>query len=181
MYKINEEIYHAQYERKQRFIVCPDCMGKRFLTVIMGDDSKVTIDCVGCTRGAYEGPHGNIETWDFEPTVTKRKITGMEVTPQKTEYKSHIFCDECGSSWHSLKNEDIFTTEAEAIIRANELKEEAGKEEVKRLSQKHDRNRTWAWNAHYHKDCIRRANKDLIYHTGKLDSAKAHMDVDKKK
>ncbi len=172
MFKMDDEIYHAQYERKRRLIPCPDCMGKRFLTVIMGDDSKVTIDCVGCTRGAYDGPHGNIETWGYEATVTKRKITGMEVTPQKTEYKSHIFCDEGGSSYYTLKDDDIFHTEAEAIIRANELKAEAEKEEAKRLMQKHDHNRSWAWNATYHRSCLKRAEKDMAYHSAKLSVAK---------
>lgn len=175
MFKINDEVYHAQYERKQRFIVCPDCMGKKFLTVIMGDGSTVTIDCVNCTRGAYEGPHGNIETWDYEATVTKRKITGMEVTPQKTEYKSYILCDDGGSSYYTLKNDDIFATEAEAVIRANELKAEAEKDEAKRLLQKYDHNRTWAWNASYHRKGIKDAERNLIYHTAQLERAEIHV------
>ena len=179
MFKINDEVYHAQYDRKQRYIVCPDCMGKRFLTVIMGDDSRVTIDCVGCTRGAYEGPHGNIETWDYEATVTKRKITGMEVNLQKTEYKSHIFCDENGSSYFTLKSEDMFSTEAEATVRAKELKAEAEKEEAKRLTQKHDRNRSWAWNASYHRKGVRDAERNLAHHTAQLTRASVHVKEDK--
>ena len=179
MYKINDEVYHAQYERKRRLIPCPDCMGKKFLTVIMGDGSHVTIDCAGCTRGAYEGPHGNIETWDYEATVTKRKITGMEVTPQKIEYKSHISWGEDGSSYLTLKDEDIFDTEAGAIARANELKAVAEKEEAIRLMQKHDRNRSWAWNASYHRKGVKDAERNLAYHAAQLDRAKVHVKEDK--
>ena len=171
MFKINDEVFWARYERKQRYIKCPECFGKRFLTVIMGDESRVTIDCVGCTQQPYEGPSGSIVTYDFEALVIKTKIEGMEIRPDKTEYRS--YCDSGHSSYYTLKDEDIFYTEVEAIARAKVLKDEADKEEAKRLLQKHDRNRTWAWNAHYHRDCIRQANKDLIYHTAKLEVAKS--------
>jgi hypothetical protein len=181
MFKINDVVFWARYERKERWIKCPECMGKKFLTVIMGDDSQVTIDCVGCVGGQYEGPRGVIVTYDYEGYVTKTKIDGMEIGQEKTKYKSSICSGEGYSSYYTLETEDIFLTEAEAIARTVELTAQADIKESKRLTQKHDRNRTWAWNAHYHRDRLRQANKDLIYHTAQLERAKYHVKDEKVK
>lgn len=178
MFKIGDVVFWACNEMKKRYVKCPECFGKKYLTVIMGDDSQVTVDCVACGGGVHNGSSGVIETYDYEICVVKKIITGMEVSPVKTEYKSHTHCDTVCSSWVTLKEEDIFLTEPEAVARASILKSIQEKEEAERLTQKQDHRRTWSWNAHYHRDCIRRANKDLAYHTAKLEVAKTHVKED---
>jgi len=64
-------------------------------------------------------------------------------------------------------------TKEEAEAKALELAEKHNQEELDRIYRKEKHNRTWAWNAHYHRDCIKRAEKDLLYHTAKLNVAKA--------
>ena len=62
-----------------------------------------------------------------------------------------------------------------------ELAKEHNQEELAKIYRKEKNNHTWSWNAHYHRDCIRRAEKDLIYHKAKLEVAKVKTKEEKRK
>ena len=97
-------------------------------------------------------------------------ITGIEIKQDEpAEYRSLCY---------SLKEENLFRTKEEADVRAQQMTEEYTKEERDRFNRKEKDTRTWAWNARYHRDCIKRAEKDLVYHRGKLliSSAKSKED-----
>ena len=167
-YKIGDKVWFAQRKSVTKTENCPDCFGKRYLTVIKGDDSQVTIECAGCQSG-YEPPKGYISYYSQDIDVNEVVIEGLDVRPlSEPEYRFN--CTEC--SWRSAKEDELFTTKEEAEIKAKELSDEWNKEQLGRIHQKEKHNRTWSWNAHYHRDCIKRAERDLEYHRNKLDYAK---------
>ena len=177
-YKIGDKVWYATSGTREKKVLCPECFGKTYLTVILGDDSQVKIWCVSCTIRGFN--YEDISTgyvsyyeWYAEPQL--RTITGMEVSPSKIEYRS-----EAGSgSYYRLEDENTFDTEEEAKIKANQLSAEHNEEELAKIHRKEKNNRTWAWNVHYHRDGIKRAERDLAYHQSKFISAKAHLKEEK--
>lgn len=162
-YKIGDVVWYAKMKSVEGIEPCPDCFGQRALTVIKGDGSQVSIECAGCSAG-YEPPKGYVRYNKWIADVCQVTIQRIEITPQGVEY------------WHSesyrVREEDIFDSKEEAEKRAIVIFEEHDAQEIARIHQKEKHNRTWSWNAHYHRDCIKRAEKDLAYHTAKLNVAK---------
>jgi len=165
-YNIGDKVWYAKTGTKEKSVECPECFGKKFLTVILGDNSKVTIDCAGCARG-YEPPKGYVIYYEWGVDVREVTIQRMEIKPDEVTYG---FWD-C----YSAETDRIFSTKEEAEKRALELVEEHNKEELARIYRKEKNNHTWSWNVHYHRDCIRRAEKDLIYHKAKLEASKGKL------
>jgi len=53
-YNIGDKVWRATSGTEEKKVLCPECFGKTFLTVILGDNSQVKIWCVSCTvRSEY--------------------------------------------------------------------------------------------------------------------------------
>ena len=165
-FRIGDKVLYVHVESVEKWIDCPECFGKRFLTVILGDDSRVTIDCVGCGRG-YEPPRGLISTNIYMPVISERQIEGvnseMKEGKEVSTYKFY-------GGW-SVEETALFTSRIEAELYGSLLANKLGDEALEKIHRKEKDTRTWSWNAHYHRDCIRRAKKDIGYHEAKLNAA----------
>ena len=170
-YDIGDKVWWASRISTEERVVCPECFGKLFLTVILGDNSQVTIECAGCASG-YNPPRGYITYWKQTVGVKQSTVGGIENYIDKPiGYKVNY----TGCSYNCVKEDEVFDTREEAEKRALELAEQHNKEELVRIHRKEKNNRSWSWNAHYHRDCIRRAKKDIEYHSAKLEVAKQHQ------
>jgi len=168
-YKIGDTVWHAHAGTKDKWITCPDCFGKRFLTVTLGDDSQVTIDCTACFSGC-DTPRGMVKTYSYEANVRSVVITGMESHMKEGKEQTRYYFDRC-----CLADEDQFSdTKEGAEDRAVELATDHAREEEARLAMKHKDTRSWAWNATYHRGCVKRAERELEYHRVKLSAALKH-------
>lgn len=166
-FKIGDTVWVAFSQNTTKHVQCPHCFGRKFLTVILGDDSQVTIDCLGCSAG-YEPPRGYLEIYEWKENVVQKKISGIETsTARPTRYHFNESAYEY--------DENVFATESEAMARAGILSKKRNEEEMDRLNhKKHNENRTWSWNATYHRSELKRAKHDVEYHTAKLEVAKLH-------
>ena len=162
-----EAVWCAEVVPKETFLQCPDCFGKKFLRVILGDDSEVTVDCSLCERG-YLGPQGLIISHDYAADIEMRVITSIEVRDGEFHY---------GFYQRSGAERNCFTSPDDAKIRASELQKEYEDREQARLAGRENPNRSWAWNVNYHRGSIRRAKKDIEYHTKKLAMALEYKKV----
>ena len=169
-YKIGDVVWYAQVKAFEEHEVCPDCFGQLALTVIKGDGSKVSIDCAGCAAG-YEPSKGYVSYWAWKPDVRQVCIDRVEVSSRGVEY-GH-------SQNYGVLEEELFDTKQEAEIKADEKWKEHNAEELRKIHMKEKHNHTWSWNACYHRRCIKSAEKDLAYHTAKLNVAKAKAKEDK--
>src|ERR1035437_864103 len=86
------------------WVTCPHCFGKKFLTVILGDDSKITIDCECCKEG-WQGCRGMIQEYQFVARAYETVISEVELRNEKFQYNNN---DE----------ENVFATKAESESRA---------------------------------------------------------------
>jgi hypothetical protein len=65
----------------------------------------------------------------------------------------------------------VYVTEAEARVRADQMALEADEEERAKISKKEKDQRSWAWNASYHRKQIKEHERQLGYHRAKLAHA----------
>jgi hypothetical protein len=169
IYSLGDTVWHAHHIRAQRTITCPECFGKKYLTVILGDDSKVTIDCAGCASG-YDPPKGYVNYYEYSPEVRQVIISKVEITKDHVEYG---YDGTNGSHWIA-KDTELFSTKEEAEIKAKELAEEWNKEQLARIHRKEKKDHTWAWHVHYYRKQIRDAKKTIEHAQKKLDAAREH-------
>lgn len=165
-FQIGDTAYYAKAGRYETQTTCPDCDGTRRIRLILANNEQVSIDCGGCARG-YEGSHGTISEYKFKAEIESFVIGGVNICTEKTQYST----DRSGGHWYTFDEKDVFITRKEAEDRCKELIEEAVTEERNRLLRKEKDTRSWAWNASYHRKQIKQAQKDLTYHTAKLNVA----------
>ena len=163
-YQIGDTPWYAQMKYGEKTVLCPDCFGQRALTVIKGDGSQVSIDCVGCSRG-YEPPTGYVSYGAHEPDVRRVTIQRIEINGDAVQYghSENYSCDETM----------LFDNKEDAEKRATELSAQYEQEELAKINQKHRHDRTWSWNAHYHRAQLKEALRQVEYHTAKLNVAKS--------
>ncbi len=163
-FNIGDEAWWAGIELYEDYLICPHCFGKKFLTVILGDDSQVTIECYCCREGYY-GSQGRIKVHQSRVDVRLVTITGKEQSVgNDIEYRFNgYYC----------KQNDLFSTKLEADVRAVQISNEYGMEEMKRYYSKDKHDRNWAYQVIYHRNFVKSLKKDLDYHESKLIVAKS--------
>jgi len=167
MFKLDDKVWCASLESVERQLTCPECLGDRAWTVIMGDGSQVSIECSLCKVG-YAKPYGYITYRAYEPKVKQRTITRIEQSRDGYEYT----VDECSIV------KAVFENMVDAFQEACRMVDEYDEAERKRIEQKEKGNKNWAWHVRYHRQCIREAEKSITYHTAKLNIAKAKLGVE---
>ena len=48
MFDIGDHVWVSSWDKEQHWDVCPHCRGEKYLTIIMGDGERVSIDCSCC-------------------------------------------------------------------------------------------------------------------------------------
>ena len=162
-YQINQEVFHASYKGVEDTIVCPDCNGEKFIRFTLWDGTPLSVDCRGCERGYY-GSQGFLTYFNMKPVVELLTITGVSIEKDKVTYSA----DGC----YCMEEDTLFLQESDARAYAEELSKKATAEDVKRALAKTKDHKSWAWHVTYHRNAIRRAVKEIDYHTSKLNVAK---------
>jgi hypothetical protein len=163
-YTIGQAVWIVTFDPVERKETCPDCGGTKSLRAILFDGTEHVIDCAGCSRG-FNGSYGYFTVFDRLPHPKFTVITGIHSTGAGIEYETHAH--------HRMPEAKVFLaqTEAEECAAIDALAH--NEQERARFQKKEKDTRTWAWNVHYHRDRIRRAEKDIAYHAGKLAVARA--------
>uniref|UniRef100_A0A6H1ZM92 Uncharacterized protein n=1 Tax=viral metagenome TaxID=1070528 RepID=A0A6H1ZM92_9ZZZZ len=178
-FEIGQAVFMAHFGRQETFVTCPDCLGSKHVLVILGDGTEVTIECGGCDPGGYQPSQGVIRQYAYDNKYHKHTVTGVKVSTTGVEYELDNYGD---GSYFTGKAEEVFATQEEAIAAGVVRKLELEVEENKRLMSKTKNARSWAWNATYHRQCIKRLERELEYHRSKVSvcSAKAKHTTDGK-
>jgi hypothetical protein len=147
------------------------------MEVILAGISKFTIACTCCERG-YEGSPGCIQTYEYTAETSPEVINGI-----RSQLRDGVLFNEYTfPAYGSAKEEELFSDREEAKVKADEIKLEHEAEEIKRLRYKEKQAKTWAWNVSYHRRAIKEAQRQIEYHTSKLNAAPKNIkELDKKK
>jgi hypothetical protein len=157
---IGDTIYwveaNANYGKQ---IPCPMCFGKRFVTVILGDDSRVESECGMCQHGR-DRPSGITTTYEPTAVVHKERISGIS-TKDGVKYEV---------GWRSLYAHEIYDSEeiAEEVrkakfIEVTEQAEKWRKDNFVTCTKKQ------IWSTGYHRSCIERLENNIEWHKMRLN------------
>lgn len=160
-FNIGDTVWIAtQSAHNQVWVTCPDCLGQKFLTVITGDGSQHTIDCQCCEQG-YKGCFGQIMEYQFVAATREAVIDNIEVRDGNTRY-------------NHANEEDVFATKDEAQKRAGEFRTQFEADERNRMTHcKEHPKKSWAWHITYHRRELASHQRQVNYHTSKLNVAKS--------
>jgi hypothetical protein len=163
-YQVGQQVWRATWEARKTYLTCPHCEGTGHIRFLNPDDSiGGAIDCANCTRG-YDPPSGKICVYERRPVAEPTTINGMNVDAEKVEYHT------TGS--YLVRESHLFEREDEALAFAAEMCAEEDRKERAQVARKEKDTRSWAWNVSYHRGCIKRAEKEIAYHTAKLNVAR---------
>jgi len=167
--QIGQTVYEASaWSYGDKLVPCPVCYGQLFATLILGNGEQVKVECDGCGIG-YNGPRGVVN----EPCAGSR-VSSFLVGGLAWNWGSWLILD---TSNHGRKwGVEVFATEAEAEARRVVLFEEAAKDAENRTFSIHkSKRKSPTWLVRYHREGIKRAERDLAYHTRKLSDAVARQ------
>jgi hypothetical protein len=168
VFSLNEIVFVTTFSAHEQVLIeCPECNGDKFVTVLAGRNPPVTVACENCKAhglGLEEFSRGTVVQNIARGSVLTAKITGIEIRNDgRVEYRtskgifdqSHIFA--LGSQLAQLS--------------ADLMAKEYNDAEAERHTRKHRCDRTWAWNASYHRKEIKEAQRRLEYNTRALSVA----------
>ncbi len=162
-FQIGDIVLVPKCEGVKEYATCPECSGNKFVTVIAGKNPPVTINCQLCCRTPYdESSAGVVAYYSQKASVELATIHGMEINRDGIiEYRT---------SRGIFKDDQVFhqANRLAAANRALQLAEEHNNSELDRVNQKVKPNKTWAWNASYHRKEIKEALRRLEHHTEAL-------------
>ena len=173
-FKIGDQVWLARFESARDGVSCPDCGGTGRLRVTFHDDTTVSIECRNCSVG-YDPPTGKVVCYERHPAPEPITVTGLEMNALGATYRLGGGINH----WRSAGEEDVFSSREEAMVRAEAMAKEATEAERAQIFRKERDTRTWAWNASYHRGVIKRAQRDIEYHTAKLNVAALKAKDDK--
>jgi len=162
-YEVGQQVWWATCQTSEHFEKCPDCGGTGRLRVTFHDETQVSIDCANCASG-YNPPTGLVKWYGRAAEARLITITGFEFTDGKASYHAGIG----PGSYYRIDESELFDAETDAKAHADKLAAEHDAAERARVLNKEKNTRSWAWNASYHRNIIKRAEKDIAYHAAKL-------------
>lgn len=163
-FSIGDPVWYASRDSKQVYLPCPDCLGQRYIRAIIADGTEYKVDCAACSHG-WQGSDGLLHTWELSGYALSSVVKGLRIDGDTVLYT--------GEGFYEAGEDEVFATEAEAQVRADAIAKERTEAEHARLLTKEKDTRSWAWHVTYHRRCIKQAEKDLAYHTAKLELSKS--------
>jgi len=162
-FNIGNKVWYAERITSEERELCPDCFGKKYLTVVLGDDSKITIECESCKRG-YDSPTGYVLYRIQKPAVKEVIINRVEMSEEEGIRYGYDGC-------YINMETHFFQTKEEAEKRAIELMEQFNQQERDNFHKKERDTKSWAWHVYYFRRQIKDAEKQIERSKIKLDWA----------
>jgi hypothetical protein len=167
MFDIGDKVWVARWSKDKRWETCPHCLGEKYLTIIMGDKTEVSIDCV-CCMDTWRSS-GKIAIYDYIPNAEEVKLDGYEVKTTKGKRETTYRSGSCGF-------DNVFATKEEALSFALAKIEQEREEDKRRIEyNKEKAEKTWAQNATCHIEAIKGFEKQIEYHKAKLAVSESHV------
>jgi len=163
MKNIGDKVWTARLEHREFTETCPDCLGKKTVTLLLENGDKHLLECHTCNPGGYQPSRGYVVKTQYQASAKESVINSMEVTAEKTTYR-----------FYNWSCSEVYETEEAAKAAAEFLRAERENEDFKCFVwKKEDSRRTWAWNCSYFRAQIKNAKRDLAYAEARLGIAQS--------
>ena len=174
MFKVDDVIYVAKFNKRKFYVDCPVCFKKGTVDLILGNGDIVTMPCEFCTNGAGTSPSGHVSDYRLEAGTEAIVVNEVEMKVtnqgQKVEYVSG-YC---------LYQADVVFETADDAMKYAVLKvAEQNKElETKAEHIKGKPHKNYSWNAGYHMREARDHEKKIEWHKKMAVICKAKAEVE---
>ena len=177
-YTIGDPIIYIEHSYEAARKVCDQCFGKRFLTVILGNDEQVTIECQHCLENRGYGDRvatGYTNNREALWAAREGVVSGME---KNWASEAHDFPIRYEIHSHKPDKNAIFETVAEAKaeaalrnVEAEAYRDGTNERKRDRGSSKNMNAHTWAFQASYYRDQIKHSLADIEYAKNRIEVA----------
>lgn len=158
-YNIGDRVWLATHGMKSVKKACPVCYGKKEVKLILGNGDEMILLCSYCAPG-YDPPLGYIKEYEYSADAEQVKITSISIERGEGRETINYY-----SSNSRMDNNNIFDTEAEALVRSAVLARTYTHEQENRAASiKKSEWRSYSWNAGYHTEAANRMEKQIEYH-----------------
>lgn len=165
----NKQVWHICSSRISDTIQCDDCLGTGIIHVTMGSGTIHAVACEECnTRGSYPHSTGRVPTW-----ITQYEVE--EYTPKNLyDFQDGIAryqgCNYNTSGGTIVSSKDLFATKEEADVECQK-RNIASRIYTEKSCYDNvvDKVKKYAWSASYHRNNIKRLEKDISYHQKRLN------------
>jgi len=165
---VSDKIWLAQVCQERVKQTCPICFGKLAVTLILGDDSQVAVECDYCGKG-FEGPRGYVTTHESKSDPVQIEITGREMRQGGIEEVWTYQFGEC----YIAKSDQLFETQAEAVVKCTALAAEHEEDKAARAEhRKQYGHKSFTWAAGYHLREIENHERQLAWHRKRVEVCK---------
>mgnify|MGYP003658116320 CR=1 FL=1 len=167
-FKIGDTVYVASHGNQQKRVQCPCCFTKCEVKLTLGDGTELMLPCDYCGKG-YDAPTGYVMEHAVEGRVMPLIVCGVtsNTTDKGTEYSYSL-----SNNYHG-SHRRTFGTQKEAAACAQQLSEEHnGEMQHTARHIKYNVNKTYSWNAGYHRREAKRCRTQAEYHDGRVTICK---------
>lgn len=113
-FNIGDVVYSASYGQIAKQVTCPVCFGKLKVTVILGNDERVEVDCDYCGKG-YEDSKGYVTEYDYVAKAKCFVVNKIDVKVGRDKETRTYYSLEPEGYHYSYKEETCFATKEEAL------------------------------------------------------------------
>lgn len=160
-YNIDDTVWIASCGQEEVRKDCPVCYGKRFVTLILGNDDEIKTPCDYCGKG-YEGPKGYI--LEYEWVAEPRRVTICNKTKREVNGKIEYDFGSYDAYFH-----EAYDTKEEAEAKTLENIKEREESERKNIEWRKSHNhKTYSWHVGYSLKEIKEAKRKLDWHNQRV-------------
>ncbi|MCP5065126.1 MAG: hypothetical protein GY946_01045 [bacterium] len=146
-FALGEQVWSVPYGGKQVSIECPECVGTRVCTIILGNGETHTLACRGCGTG-YDKSTGRIKRWVYD--LKPEPFTPRRVRMDRPGEFMYSEASPDAMAYSSRPSDRMFATYAEAnaecAVVTKRLLAANAEREVRGLASKRE---DLAWSVHY--------------------------------
>jgi hypothetical protein len=145
---------------------CPVCAGSKHVTVLAPAEQFI-VDCDGCGLG-YLGPQGTVNVYHYEPYAAPFvigkvvRVEGEQWTVESMARAQAVFDTLCETQPEALEKSKA------AYLAQEERNADSRRHRRKGVSKA-------AWTVRYHGDAIKKLERELAFHRGKLGLLKGEQ------
>ena len=160
-FEIGDTYWLPSHLPRSKMEACPVCAGTKAVTVLAGDE-RFVVECDGCGLG-YEGPQGVVRVYHYDPhaepfTIARvARLDDEGWTVESTTGACALFKALCATEADAL-----------AVSKAAYLAQE--EHNMRQRGYRRKGVSKAAWTVRYHNDAIKKLERELAYHRGKLNA-----------
>ena len=160
-FEIGQTFWRPLTNAEQVQIPCPVCAGHCRVKITLGSGEELWMPCDACGFG-YEGPRGFIQEYTHEPQVERFVIASIQSFTAPDEW---YLRSETGVTTY-WKN--LYPTEAEALVVAQQSQIDQIEHNLQARRRKKTDTSKHAWHVRYHREQIKKLERDLAYHRAQI-------------